>query len=92
MIAFGHVVNGRERPARRITVGALGWSYGLDRGRKLIVELCAGDLIVFRAHGTRRRYSLSAFDAFAYLMRCHAQAEAREKRAARAARRRERSR
>ena len=64
MNCFGHAVNGKERPARRVTRGALSGSYGPDRARKLVVELRAGDLIVFRPFRSRRRYALSVFDAF----------------------------
>lgn len=90
MNSFGHTIDGKERPARRVTIGALGWSYGPDRGRKLVVELCAGDLLMFRPQGTRRRYALSAFDAFSHVVRSQALAAAREKRAVRTAKRKER--
>lgn len=91
MNPFGHTLDGKERPARRVTRGALGLNYGPDRGRPLIVELRAGDLILFRPKGTRQRHAASVFDLFAYVVRCQALALAREKREARAAKRRERA-
>ena len=91
MNPFGHTVDGKERPARRVTRGALGMNHGPDRGRPLIVELRAGDLICFRPKGTRQHYAASAFDLFAYIVRCRALALAREKREARAAKRMERA-
>lgn len=89
MNSFGHTIDGKERPARRVTRGALGMNHGPDRGRPLIVELRAGDLIVFRPKGTRQRHAASAFDLFAYVVRCRALTLAREKRETRAAKRKE---
>ena len=91
MNLFGHRVNGRERPARRLTAGALGYSYGPDRGRRLVVTLAAGDLILFRPERTRQTVSLLAVDAYRYALRCLANAghlaKARERKAALAERR-----
>lgn len=64
MKTFGHSIKGKERPARRVTRGALSGCYGPDRGKKLVVELRAGDLIVFRPFRSRRYFALSVFDAF----------------------------
>ncbi|MCU0783205.1 MAG: hypothetical protein MUF81_03985 [Verrucomicrobia bacterium] len=80
MNSFGHTVKGRERPARRVTRGALGFNYGPDKGRQVIVSLEAGDLVCFRPKGTRQRHAASVFDLFAYVVRCQALALAREKR------------
>lgn len=91
MNPFGHTIDGKERPARRVTRGALGMNHGPDRGLPLIVELRAGDLVCFRPKGTRQRYAASAFDVFGYVVRCQASALAREKREARAVRRKERA-
>jgi len=92
MNVFGHTVDGKERPARRVTRGALGFNHGPDKGRALIVSLEAGDLVCFRPKGTRQRYAASAFDLFAFIVRCRALVLAREKRAVRAAKRKERAR
>lgn len=64
MNRFDHVVNGKVRPARRITKGALPGSYGPDAGRELVISLEAGDVVVFRPSGTRQRYAASVFDLF----------------------------
>lgn len=85
MNTFNHRVDGKDRPARRVTIGALGMNHGRDRRRALIVSLESGDLIVFRPKGTRQRLMLSAFDAYGYAVRCQALAKAREKRQAKAA-------
>ena len=82
MNTFNHRVDGREQPARRVTMGGLGWNHGKDRGRNLVVALEQGDLITFRPKGTRQRVLLSAFDAYGYAVRCVALAKAREKRQA----------
>jgi hypothetical protein len=92
MNPFGHTIDGKERPARRVTRGALGFNYGPDKGRQVIVSLEAGDLIVFRPKGTRQRHAASVFDLFAYVVRCHALTLAREKREALAAKHKERAR
>lgn len=64
MNRFDHALNGRFRPARRVTKGELPGYYGPDAGRELIVSLEAGDIICFRPKGTRQRYTASAFDLF----------------------------
>ena len=86
MNTFNHRVDGKDRPARRVTIARLGMNHGLDRGRALIVSLESGDLIGFRPKGTRQRLMLSAFDAYGYAVRCQAMAKAREKRQTKAAR------
>ena len=102
MREFGHKVplrgdNGeltglQERPAVRVTRNGLSGGYGPDSGRKLVVSLMDGDLIVFRPKGTRQRKAVSAFDLYSYVHRVEVAALARAKREAakerRAARRR----
>ena len=90
MLTFHHLRAGKPAIVARVTNRTLGGSYGPDRERDLVVSLEAGDLIVFRPKGTRQRLALSAFDAYAYAVRCAALAVAREKRAARFSRRKER--
>jgi len=85
MKPFNHSVNGKARPARRVTRGALGMNHGPDKGRQLIVSLEAGDLVSFRPKGTRQRHAASVFDLFTYVIRCRAFADARERRRERAA-------
>ena len=64
MNRFDHTVNGKFRPARRVTKGELSGYYGPDAGRELVVSLEAGDIISFRPKGTRQQYTASAFDLF----------------------------
>ena len=87
MLTFHHLRDGKPAIVARMTNAGLGFQYGPDRGRALVVSLEAGDLIVFRPKGTRQRIVLSAFDAYGYAVRGRALAEARDKRAARKANR-----
>ena len=80
MLSFNHTRGGKPRPCVRVTAGGLGCNYGPDRGRGLVVSLEQGDLICFRPKGTRQRLALSAFDLYAYAVRCRASARARERR------------
>jgi hypothetical protein len=89
MLTFHHLRDGKPAIVARVTNRALGFNYGPDRDRQLVVSLESGDLIVFRPKGTRQRLALSVFDAYAFALRCAAMAASREKRTARAAKRRE---
>jgi hypothetical protein len=89
MLKFNHTLDGKPRPCVRVTAGGLGFNYGRDRGRALVVSLEAGDLVCFRPKGTRQRLAVSAFDLYSYAVRCQAQALAREKHQAKSANRKE---
>ena len=92
MLTFHHLRDGKPSIIKRVTNGKLAANYGPDSGRALVVSLEAGDRIVFRPKGTRQRITLEAFDAYAFALRCHALALAREKQAAKAASRKGRGR
>jgi hypothetical protein len=86
MLRFNHTLDGKPRLCVRVTAGGLGWNYGVDRGRALVVSLEAGDLVYFRPKGTRHRLAVSAFDLYAWAVQCQARASARDKRQAAAGR------
>ena len=65
-------------------------SWAIHRGRAILVELRPPDLIVFRLKGTRREYPFSIQGAFNRAVQIEALAEMRERKDARAARRKER--
>lgn len=83
-----------EKPIHRVTRGALDRTHGPDSGRKLVITLEIGDLIVLRPYGTRRPEKLDAFDAYQYALKrrvnCERLEKAREKKAKLASRRRSR--
>lgn len=91
MLTFHHLRDGKPAIVARVTNRALGFNYGPDRDRQLVVSLESGDFIVFRPKGTRQRLELSAFDVYAYAVRRAALVDAREKRAAQFAKRKERA-
>lgn len=80
--AGGELIGSRERPAVRVTRNTLSGAYGPDGGRKLVVSMVDGDLIVMRPKGTQQRKSVSVFDVFAYVHRIEVAAVARAKREA----------
>ncbi len=84
----GNIVDTMPAPARRVTVGELGGSFGPDKHRRLVVCLTAGDLIAFRPQNTRQEVALPAVDCYRYALWCKANADAAENRQ----RRRERKR
>ena len=59
-----------NKPVRRVTLGALGFTYGPDSGRKLVASLVNGDLLELRPSGTRRTETISLFDVYRYAMMC----------------------
>lgn len=86
----GAVIESKPSPARAITRGTLPPSFGPDRGRRLVVSLEAGDLVVIRPAGTRRRYSAGAVDVLSWMLRSQANAaalaKARDRKARKASR------
>lgn len=83
----GELVGLRERPAVRVTRNTLSGAYGPDGGRKLVVSMVDGDLLVMRPKGTQQRKSISVFDVFAYVHRIEVAAVAKAKREASKAKR-----
>jgi hypothetical protein len=68
------------KPIRRETVDELDGSFCRDRGRKLIITLSLGDIIIFRPKGRRaRQETISLFDAYRYATRCRVGRETLEK-------------
>lgn len=57
-----------DKPVRRLTRGALDYSHGPDRGRKLVVAFEVGDLVTIRPQGRRsqRVETVSLFDIYRY--------------------------
>lgn len=86
----GTVIESIPSPARAITRSTLPPYFGTDRGRRLIVSLEAGDLIVIRPAGTRRRYSATAESVLSWMLRTQANAaslaKARDRKARKAQR------
>lgn len=86
----GNLIELFPSPARAITRDSLPAGFGSDRGRRLIVSLEAGDLIVIRPAGTRRRYSAPAVNVLAWMLRTAANSatleRARNRKAAKARR------
>ena len=80
MNTFDHIINGKARPARRVTKGTLDGWFGPDRGRALIVSLEGRDMIVFRPKGTRQRLEVGALDLFKLVYRRTAFTRAMERR------------
>ena len=74
----------------RTTREALGGQFGPDRNRRLVVTLCAKDMIVFRPAGTRQAVQANLVDLYAYVLRSLANRSnlerAREAKARKAAR------
>jgi len=68
----GEVIDHKVSPARAVTRDELDGSFGADRGRKLIVSLEQGDLIVLRAARTQRPYKIKASDVYRWAIRCEA--------------------
>ena len=85
----GEVIELKSSPARAVTREVLDGSFGLDRGRKIIVSLEAGDLIVLRAARTQRPYRLKAHDVYRWAIHCAANRAALEKARQRKARKAE---
>ena len=77
------------KPVRRLTLATLDNRHGPDRGRRLVVALERGDVLVLRPHGTRRPETVSLFDIYSFAIRARvnrAQLEhARERKASQAA-------
>lgn len=72
-------MNGKLRPARRVTEGGLTGNFGADRGRQLIVSLEAGDVIVLKPKGTRRPETIHAFDVYRMAVRARVNRDLLEK-------------
>lgn len=70
----GTIIESKPSPARAITRDTLPAGFGTDRGRRLIVSLEAGDLIVIRPAGTRRRYQATAESVLSWMLRTQANA------------------
>lgn len=68
-----------SKSVRRVTLAQLDGSFGKERGRELVVSLADGDIIIFRAKGTRHQETLTAADAYRYAVRCRANKAALEK-------------
>lgn len=88
-----------DKPGRsvtRLTLEGLDHCHGSDRGRRLVVTLAYGDLIVIRPAGTRRPKTVRIADVYSYAIRCEANKtrmeKLRERKAALEARRAERRR
>jgi hypothetical protein len=80
-----------DKPVRRKTRGSLGYGYGSDTGKQLIVSLDAGDVITIRPSGTRRTEVVSIHDVYHWAIRSRCQRavleKARAKKAAKALKR-----
>ena len=63
----------------RRTVGGLDGSFGADRGKRLVVKLRHGDMLVMRPERTRRPELLSLFDAYRVAARARGAAEGQER-------------
>lgn len=85
----GEIIETKSSPARAVTRDELDGSFGVDRGRKLIVSLEACDVIVLRAARTQRSYKLKACDVYRWAIHCQANREHLEKARARKARKAE---
>lgn len=70
-----------DKPVQRRTRGAYRVLYAAPQ--RIVVRLAPGDLLEFRAHGARTRWTLPADAAFRFAVRCKALADAAEKRAKR---------
>lgn len=75
----GEVIESRSSPAKAVTRDELDGSFGVDRGRKLIVSLEAGDVIVLRAARTKRAYTIKASDVYRWAIKCAANRATLEK-------------
>jgi|GEM_PF-3239870 len=75
----GDIIGDRPSSVSRQTKNELSGSYGLDKGRKLIVTLREGDIIAFRPAGTRREATATAHDLYAAVIRWQANRVALEK-------------
>lgn len=58
-----------QQEVTRCTHGTLDGTFGRDRGRKLVVKLCAGDVICIWPKGTRQKYCIGIKDLFCTLIR-----------------------
>ena len=68
----GEIVGSQPSPVRARTQDGLPHNYGLDRDRRLIVSLEAGDLIRVKPERTSRALCITAVDLYAYLVRMQA--------------------
>jgi phage I-like protein len=78
-----------NKPVTRKTRDTLGWGYGCDTGRSLIITITPsseGDTITLRPHGTRRAETVRIEDIYHWAIRSRCQQEhlkkARAKKAA----------
>lgn len=77
----GEVIGTRASEVARITRNTLGFSFGKDRNRRVVVALRDGDIIAVRP-ARRSRLSvltITAQDLHGYLVRCEADRIVREK-------------
>jgi hypothetical protein len=55
-----------KRKLERATKGTLDGSFGADRGKRLLVSFCPGDLLVLRPLRTQRPEMVSVFDVYRF--------------------------
>jgi CRISPR/Cas system-associated protein Csx1 len=80
-----------NKPVVRKTRDTLGWGYGCDTGRSLVIKLDSssdGDTLTIRPHGTRRSETVRIEDIYHWAIRSRCLAKRLEKaRATKAAKR-----
>jgi phage I-like protein len=83
-----------NKPVVRKTRDTLGWGYGCDTGRNLVITITPsseGDTITLRPHGTRRSETVRIEDVYHWAIRSRCQqaalVKARAKKAALAVKR-----
>lgn len=67
--ANGSKVGEYDAPVSRVTVAPLGGQFGSDKRKRLVVTLQAGDVIAMRPERTGRTLTITAVDAYRYLLR-----------------------
>lgn len=65
----GEVVGERIPVVSRLTKNELGGCHGMDKARRLVVSLRAGDIVAFRPEGTRREVTATAHDLYSAVLR-----------------------
>jgi len=68
----GEIVGQKPAPVSRKTAEPLGGQFGRDKRKRLVVTLCAGDVIEVRPERTQRTLSITAADLYSTLLRCAA--------------------
>jgi hypothetical protein len=75
----GEIIGSKPSPVRVKTVDGLGYNFGPDKNKRLVLTAHQGDLIGLRPERTSRELKISANDLYAYMIRCEANLAARQK-------------